>query len=74
MERHSVLKVLRETIKDDYILSEDYQDKYYLSRQILERLPDFAEEDIYRAIERANATVKYPRKNDKFLEALAESF
>ncbi|MGE5363215.1 MAG: hypothetical protein ACM3SM_03725 [Bacteroidota bacterium] len=74
MEKHSVLKVLRETIKEDYILSEDYQDKYYLSRQILEKLPDYAEEDIYRAIDLANAAVKHPRRNEKFLEALAENF
>jgi hypothetical protein len=61
---------LQEIIYEKYVISEEYQDKYYLKKQIQIIFPDLSEPIIYAAINTANITIRPPRKKDDFINVL----
>lgn len=69
MDKKQLKKALKEVLNEDYVFSEEYQDKYYLSKDILEKLPALGENLVYSAIEFANCTVRPPRKSGRFIDA-----
>ena len=64
-------KKLQEVIYEKYVESEEYQDKYYLKKQIQMLFPELTEPTIYTAIDVANALVSPPRRKDEFISILA---
>lgn len=70
MESSLIFNKLTEQIVDDYIHVEEYQDKYYLKKEIKNIFPDLTDDVIYKAIEDANLKVKPPKKKNEFLKAL----
>ncbi|HEX2963449.1 MAG TPA: hypothetical protein VHO43_16745 [Ignavibacteriales bacterium] len=69
MDKKLLKKALKEVLNEDYVFSEEYQDKYYLSREILEKLPSLNEKQVYGAIDFANGIVSPPRKTGRFIDA-----
>lgn len=69
MDKEKIKDALKVILSDEYVLSEEYQDKYYLSKEICEMVPELSERRVYEAIEFANLIVKAPRKNVRFIEA-----
>ncbi len=72
--------VLAERIKEfdkkflsSYILSEEYQDKFYLRKTLKEIFPDLPDELIYKAIERCNIKIKPPRRKKEFIKTFVDS-
>lgn len=55
-----------------YVYSEEYQDKYYLIKDIKEHLPSLDEGSILDAINYANVVVAPPRKIRKFINAFID--
>jgi len=72
MDRQKIKKALSEELKYYYIFSEEYQDKYFLYKEIKIALPELTEDSIYKAIDYANGKVRPPRKTKKFIEAFTE--
>lgn len=72
MDRQKVRKVLCGVLRNYYIFSDEYQDKYFLYKEIQIAMPEIKEDKIYEAIDYANRVVKPPRKTKKFIEAFAE--
>ncbi|MBD3409418.1 MAG: hypothetical protein GF419_04360 [Ignavibacteriales bacterium] len=66
--------ILRDALFEDFILSDEYQDRYYLKEQILEAFPHLAEGAVYRAIDNANEAVAAPRKAADYIETLVKQF
>ncbi|MGE5432774.1 MAG: hypothetical protein ACM3QX_16950 [Syntrophomonadaceae bacterium] len=54
---------------EDYVFSEEYQNKYYLTREILEKLPFLNEKIVYSARDHANGVVSTRRKTGRFIDA-----
>lgn len=71
MEVMEAKKRLQEVIYERYVESEEYQDKYYLKKQIQMLFPYLAEPNICTAIDTANALVSPPRKKEEFINILA---
>lgn len=69
MDKKQLKKALKEVLIEEVVLSEEYQDKYYLSREILEKLPSLSESSVYSAIDFANGAVEAPRKTGRFIDA-----
>ncbi|HEX2867913.1 MAG TPA: hypothetical protein VHO03_12765 [Ignavibacteriales bacterium] len=69
MDKKQLKKALREVLTEAVVFSEEYQDKYYLSREILEKLPLLSERSVYAAIDFANGAVEPPRKTGRFIDA-----
>lgn len=69
MEKNELKKALRELLNEGYVFYEEYQDKYCLSKEILEKLPSLDEMKVYEAIDFANGLVCVPRKTGRFIEA-----
>jgi hypothetical protein len=61
--------ILEEIFQTKYVYTEEYQDKYYLFKQIREKMPDAEKEVVYAAINYANNIVGMPRKSGKFIKA-----
>lgn len=70
MDTMEIKKRLQQIIYEKYVDSEEYQDKYYLKKQIQIVFPELNESIIYTAIDAANAIVRPPRKKDDFIKAL----
>ncbi|MGE5403111.1 MAG: hypothetical protein ACM3S2_22140 [Ignavibacteriales bacterium] len=68
MEKSAIRTILNKTLGDKYIYSIEYQDKYFLFKEIQEKLPDVSEDTIYSAIDQVNQAVKSPVKGRKFVE------
>ncbi len=56
-----------------FIVSDEYQDKYYLKKTLKEIFPDLPDELIYKAIERCNKKLKPPRRKKDFLKTFVNS-
>lgn len=69
MDRQEAKKALQDILYEDYVFSEEYQDKYFLAKEIMEKLPEFKEPRVYEAINFANTQVKHPRMTHKFIDA-----
>jgi len=69
MEKQEIKKSLRRLLDGYYVYSEEYQDKYYLLKDIKETLPQLDESKIMDAINYANVAVAPPRKIRKFIKA-----
>lgn len=69
MDKKQLKKALKEVLTENYVFSEEYQDKYYLSREIMEKLPSLSEKLVYGAIDFANGSVNPPRKTGRFIDA-----
>jgi hypothetical protein len=65
---------LRDTLFEDFIHSEEYQDRYYLKEQIIEAFPHLSESAVYRAIDKANEAVGSPRKASDYVDAVVNQF
>lgn len=72
MEKSAVKGILMKSLGDRYIYSEEYQDKYFLYKEIQERLPDLPEGMIYGTIDQINQMLKSPIKGKKFVEIFVE--
>lgn len=59
---------LRRIFPDKYVNSDEYQDKYFLMRQIKEIIPTLSDEIIYSTINTCNNIIAKPRKRDDFIK------
>ncbi len=66
--------ILKEKVRDlilyDYVNFEEYQNKFYLVKNLKILFPDLPEDYIYRAIESTNSSVSPPRKKEKYINLL----
>ena len=69
MDKKLLKRALKGIFTEDYVFSEEYQDKYYLSREIMGKLPALNEESVYNAIDFANGAVTPPRKTGRYIDA-----
>jgi hypothetical protein len=69
MDKREIKKSLRNILGGYYVYSEEYQDKYYLIKDIKEHIPQLDENSIVNAINYANVVVAPPRKIRKFINA-----
>lgn len=72
MDKREIKRSLRNILGGYYVHSEEYQDKYYLIKDIKEQLPQLKEESINEAINYANVVVAPPRKIRKFINAFVD--
>ena len=70
MELRRVVEELDRRMDQKYVRVEEYQDKYYLKKQIQELIPELSDEVIYNTINFANSAVKAPRKKNEYINAL----
>jgi hypothetical protein len=71
MKFRKAIKILKQSIDEKYVYIEEYQDKYYLKKQIQELFPELSDEIIYNAINFANNVVKAPRNKTEYINALS---
>ena len=66
--------ILKEKVRDlilyDYVNFEEYQNKFYLVKNLKILFPDLPEDYIYRAIESTNSSVSPQRKKEKYINLL----
>jgi hypothetical protein len=72
MEKKEIKKNLKSIFGGCYVNSEQYQDKYYLIKDIKDKIPQLDENSIVEAINYANVIVAPPRKIRKFINAFVE--
>ena len=72
MDKREIKKSLKTMLGGYYVYSEEYQDKYYLIKDIKERIPQLEETSIVEAINYANVVVPPPRKIRKFINAFID--
>lgn len=65
-------KTLREIMLSQYFDCKEYQDKYYLSREIQEKLPGLDEISVFEAIDYASRKAGSPKKINRFIDAFIE--
>ena len=74
MTKSELKKKLKEAILRDYILSEEFQDKYFLKKSIKSVLTDQPESLIYKTIEYCNKQLDPPRKRNKFIKTFVRGY
>ena len=66
--------ILKEKVRDlilfDYADFEEYQNKFYLAKNLKMLFPDLPEDYIYRAIESTNKSINPQRKKEKYINLL----
>ena len=67
MVLEDVEKKLNDLYPRQYILSEEFQDKYFLHKQIRQVLPEVPQDIIYDTIEKCNNELRPPREKEKFI-------
>lgn len=72
MEKSAIKKNLDKSLGPKFIYSEEYQDKYFLYKEIQQTIPELAESAIYEAIDLVNQIVKSPVKGKRFVEIFVE--
>jgi hypothetical protein len=72
MDKREIKKTLKGLLGGYYVHSEEYQDKYYLIKDIKEKIPQLDETSIVEAINYANVVVAPPRKIRKFINAFVD--
>ncbi|MGE5379234.1 MAG: hypothetical protein ACM3KN_00200 [Candidatus Aminicenantes bacterium] len=65
-------KALREILEGQYFDCTQYQDKYYLSKEIREKIPELDEVSVYEAIDYAGKNPDTSKKLSKFIDAFIE--
>jgi hypothetical protein len=70
MESFTLRKKLEYYIPGNFVNFDEYQDKFYLMKQIKEFLPGMTDDNIYRAIDYANNTVLPPRRKSDYINIL----
>lgn len=68
MDKNSVKQALHDILWEDYALTDAYEDKYFLAKELLDKFPELTEKRIYDAINHANNQVNPPRKTHRFIE------
>lgn len=66
-------KKLNSITYSEHILSDEFQDKFYLKKRIKEIIPNLDDEVIYNAIDKCNKLIKPPRRKSEFLKAFLET-
>ncbi|MGE5351706.1 MAG: hypothetical protein ACM3P0_06460 [Acidobacteriota bacterium] len=72
MNKLKMKKALREILNGQYFDCTQYQDKYYLSKEILEMFPELDEVSVYEAIDYAGKNADTSKKINKFIDAFIE--
>lgn len=61
----NIRKAINENITGNEVFSQEFQDKYFLHKQIKRALPEYSDEILFKTINICNETLKSPsRKND----------
>lgn len=71
MKTNNLKEQLKELLKDTVIVQE-YQDKFYFVKNLKELLPEMPEDNIYKAIEITNLSLKPPRKKKEYVDLLLQ--
>jgi len=72
MNKLQMKKTLREILQGQYFDCREYQDKYYLSKEIQEKIPELDAASIHEAIDYASRTADPSRKTKRFIDAFIE--
>jgi hypothetical protein len=72
MEKSRIKDVLSKTLGDKIIYCEEYQDKFFLFKEIHNELPEISESNIYSAIDQINSLFKSPLTGKKFIDVFVE--
>ncbi|HEX2962260.1 MAG: hypothetical protein HF300_13660 [Ignavibacteria bacterium] len=72
MNKQKMKKALREILEGQYFDCAQYQDKYYLSKEIQEKIPELDEVSVYEAIDYAGQNADTSKKINKFIDAFVE--
>ncbi|HEX2869423.1 MAG TPA: hypothetical protein VHO03_20435 [Ignavibacteriales bacterium] len=72
MNKQQMKKTLQAILKNQYFDYREYQDKYYLSKEIQEKIPELDEVSIYKAIDYASRNADPLGKINKFIDAFIE--
>lgn len=64
------LKEQVEELLQDSVNIQEYQDKFYFVKNLKMLLPEMPEDNIYKAIEITNLSLKPPRKKKQYVDIL----
>jgi hypothetical protein len=70
MKANVIKEKVRDLILYDSVDLEEYQNKFYLAKNLKTLFPDLPEDFIYKAIESTNRSINPPRKKDKYINLL----
>jgi hypothetical protein len=73
MYSRQIQKYLYEHIADDYLSTEEFQDKYFFKKLVQDRFPYFSDKIIYDAIDKCNLMIKKPRKKKDYLKQFSKT-
>lgn len=68
MDKRLIKEALQDILWEDYVLSDNYEDRYFLAKELSQKVPELTESRIYEAINYANYQVNPPRKTFRFIE------
>ena len=72
MDESIIQNELNDFIMNKFVNFEEYQNMFYLKKKIQEILPDKSDNEVYEAIEFANARLKPPRDKKGYINILIE--
>ncbi|MGE5431197.1 MAG: hypothetical protein ACM3QX_08990 [Syntrophomonadaceae bacterium] len=72
MNKQKMRKALQEILNGQYFDYTQYQDKYYLSKEIQEKIPELDEVSVYEAIDYASRNIESSKKINRFIDAFIE--
>ena len=68
-----IRKKIYDNLTGREIFSQEFQDKYYLHKQIKMALPEYSDEILFQTINICNEKIKSPSKKNRFVDVFTET-
>ena len=68
-----IRKAINNKIKSKEIYSQEFQDKYFLHKQIKMALPEYSDDILFRTINICNEKIKSPSRKNRFISEFSKT-
>jgi hypothetical protein len=68
-----IRKAINENITSKEIYSQEFQDKYFLHKQIKRALPEYSDDILFQTINICNEKIKSPSRKNRFVDVFSKT-
>jgi hypothetical protein len=68
-----IRKAINENITSREIYSQEFQDKYFLHKQIKRALPEYSDDILFQTINICNEKIKSPSRKNRFIDVFSKT-
>ena len=68
-----IRRAISQNIRSKQIYSQEFQDKYFLHKQIKRALPEFSDDILFETIDICNEKIQSPSKKNRFVDVFSKT-